>query len=296
MNTGTYSATTVIFPSDYHTHTVLCKHAVGTTAEYRQKARELGLAELCFTDHCPEPSGYDPKHRMTLEELPRYYDLIHPLQDGGTPPVLAGLEADYFPGCESFLAGFLPAQPLDLVMGSVHFIKDWAFDNPNYIKTWESADLKGVWREYFKLIRQLVDTKLFDVISHFDLPKKFGHRLRDADMKEFVQPVLDHIARNGMAIEINTSGWRRHVAEAYPSPLILSLAAEREIPLTFGSDAHAPDEIGYQFREAVALAHDTGCKTALRFKHRQATRHPLSSLDCVRRKIPDGCAEPNRGA
>lgn len=276
MNTTTPTSAAPLLPPDYHTHTILCKHAVGTTAEYRQKARELGLTELCFTDHCPEPSGYDPKHRMSLDEVPQYYDLIRPLQDGGMPPVLTGLEADYFPGCESFLAGFLPAQPLDLVMGSVHYIKDWGFDDPHYLKTWESADLKGVWREYFTLIRQLVDTKLFDVISHFDLPKKFGHRLRDADMKEYVQPVLDHIARQGMAIEINTSGWRRHVAEAYPSPLILSLAAEREIPLTFGSDAHAPDEIGYQFTEALALARETGCRYSLRFNQRHPTRHLLS--------------------
>lgn len=276
MKNHTTPCAAPLLPPDYHTHTVLCKHAVGSTEEYRQKAREIGLAELCFTDHCPEPSGYDARHRMTLDELPQYYDLIRPLQDGGVPPVLAGLEADYFPGCESFLSSFLPAQPLDLVMGSVHYIKDWGFDDPHYLKTWESADLKGVWREYFKLIRQLVDTRLFDVISHFDLPKKFGHRLRDADMKEFVQPVLDHIARSGMAIEINTSGWRRQVAEAYPSPLILSLAAEREIPLTFGSDAHAPDEIGCQFKEAVALARDTGCMNSLRFKNRHPTRYLLA--------------------
>lgn len=244
--------------------------------EFRQKAAEMGLAELCFTDHSPEPSGYDPRHRMSLQELPQYYDLIRPLQDGGNPPVLVGLEADYFPNCEGFLSGFLPTQPLDLVMGSVHYIKGWGFDDPHYMKVWESADIKSVWKEYFKLIKALVDTRLFDVISHFDLPKKFGHRLKDADMKEFVQPVLDHIAKNGMAIEINTSGWRRQVAEAYPSPLILSLAAEREIPLTFGSDAHAPGEIGFQFAEALALARDTGCKESLRFKNRQATRTPLS--------------------
>ena len=162
-------------------------------------------------------------------------------------------------------------------MGSVHYIKDWGFDNPDYITTWASADLKGVWVEYFKLIRQLVDTRLFDVISHFDLPKKFGHRLRDRDMKELVQPLLDHIAKAGMAFEINTSGWRRQAAECYPSPLILSLAAEREIPITFGSDAHTPDDIGFRFPEALALALETGCKTSLCFKHRVITPVPLSN-------------------
>ena len=277
MNNTPTSSPVVLLPPDYHTHTVLCKHATGTPQEFRQKAAELGLAEICFTDHCPEPSGYDHKYRMTLEELPEYYDLVQPLQDEGTPPVLVGLEADFFPGCEAFLASFLPNQPLDLVMGSIHHIKDWGFDNPNYISAWASVDLKGVWTEYFKLVKQLIDTGMFDVISHFDLPKKFGHRLKDRDMKELVQPLLDHISQKRMAFEINTSGWRKDIAEAYPSPLILSLAAEREIPITFGSDAHAPEEVGYRFPEALAMALDTGCKTSLTFKKRIATRIPLSN-------------------
>ncbi len=277
MNTHTPFSPLVLLPPDYHTHTVLCKHAEGTAQEFRHKAKDMGLAELCFTDHCPEPSGYDAKHRMTLEELPKYYELVTPLQDGDKPPVLLGLEADFFPGCEPFLTSFLPDQPLDLVMGSVHYIKDWGFDNPAYLKTWESVDIKGVWVAYFTLMKQLVDTHLFDVISHFDLPKKFGHRIKERDMKELVQPILDHIAKNKMAFEINTSGWRRDAAEAYPSPLILSLAAEREIPITFGSDAHAPAEVGYQFPEALALALDTGCKESLRFKNRIATRVPLTT-------------------
>lgn len=262
-------------PADCHLHTVLCRHATGTAAEFKQAAGKLGLPELCFTDHCPEPSGYDANHRMKLEDVPAYRALITPLKDNSPPDVSWGIEADFFPGCEAFLTGFLPSQPFDLVLGSVHYIRDWGFDNPDYLKTWESVDVKGVWKEYFKLLRQLVDTRLFDVIAHFDLPKKFGHRLGDRDMKELVQPVLDHIAAGGMGIEINTSGWRRTVCEAYPSPLILSLAAEREIPITFGSDAHAPGEVGYEFGKALALARETGFTGTLRFRGRQGYRVAL---------------------
>lgn len=274
MNT-TISPGTAKLPPDYHMHTVLCKHAEGTAREFKQAALERGLPEICFTDHCPEPSGYDSKHRMTLAQVPDYQALIAELQDNTLPTTYWGAEADYFPGCEAFLSQFLPTQPFDLILGSVHYIKDWGFDNPDYLKTWESVDIKGVWKEYFGLLKGLVDTRLYDVIGHFDLPKKFGHRLRDKDMKEIVQPILDHIARSGMGIEINTSGWRRQVAEAYPSPLILSLAAEREIPLTFGSDAHAPNEVGYEFDKALQLARETGHTSSLHFRQRHGTRVAL---------------------
>ncbi len=262
-------------PADCHTHTVLCRHATGTAADFKQAAGKLGLPELYFTDHCPEPSGYDAKHRMKLDEIPAYRDLITPLQDNSLPDIFWGTEGDFFPGCEPFLAGFLPSQPFDLVLGSVHYIRDWGFDSPDNLKTWESVDVKGVWKEYFKLLKQLVNTRLFDVIAHFDLPKKFGHRLGDRDMKELVQPLLDHIAASGMGIEINTSGWRRTVREAYPSPLILSLAAERAIPITFGSDAHAPGEVGYEFSKALTLARETGFTETLRFRGRQGYRVAL---------------------
>lgn len=269
MNTAPLSRPAL--PADYHTHTPLCKHASGSVAEFRQAGERRGLAELCFTDHSPEPSGYDAKHRMQVEQMPTYRTMVEELQ--GTPglPVFLGMEADFFPGCEPFLGPFLAAQPLDLVLGSVHYIRDWGFDNPDYIKTWESVDVKGVWREYFALLHQLVDTRMFDVIGHFDLPKKFGHRLGDHAMKEMVQPLLDHIAKRGMGLEINTSGWRREVKEAYPSPLILSLAAERGIALTFGSDAHAPEEVGYGFEQALDLARETGFTQATRFRRRQGT-------------------------
>lgn len=275
MNPKPTSGYGLRLPADYHTHTALCKHATGAPAEFRQAAATAGLAEICFTDHCPEPSGYDARHRMSLAQYPDYLDLVQPLQDGQAPSVLLGLEADFFPGTEPFLREWLPRQPLDLVLGSVHYIRDWGFDNPDYLKMWESVDVKGVWREYFSLVSSAVDLRLFDIIAHFDLPKKFGHRLRDNVMKEMVQPVLDRIAGTGMALEVNTSGWRRAVAEAYPSPLILSLACERNIPITFGSDAHAPDEVGHEFAKAVRLARETGYNESLQYRKRQPSRSPL---------------------
>jgi histidinol-phosphatase (PHP family) len=78
-----------------------------------------------------------------------------------------------------------------------------------------------------------------------------------------------------MAMEINTSGWRREVAEAYPSPLILSLARERDIPITFGSDSHQPNEVGYAFDRAVQLAREVGYTHSLQFRQRRGSPLPL---------------------
>lgn len=249
---------TTALPPDYHMHTALCKHANGTPEAYRATATARKVETLAFTDHGPDPSGYDLKHRMTITQYPSYLLMIRSLQDGKLPKVLLGIEADYYPGAEPFLKDWLPHQPFDLILGSVHYIKDWGFDNPDTLLVWDSVDVKGVWRQYFSLLSSLVDLGLFDVLSHFDLPKKFGHRIPDHDLREMACPLLDRVAKSGMAIEINTSGWRRKVAEAYPSPLILSLMKERDIPITFGSDAHTPEDVGYGFDRALALAREAG--------------------------------------
>lgn len=260
---------------DYHMHTVLCKHAAGHVSEYREAARAQEMPELCFSDHAPDPDGYDPLVRMGIADFPEYKALVAGLQDGIPPPALFGIEADYYESGIAFLGEWLPNQGFDLVLGSVHYIEDWCFDHPAYAAEWDRVDVEGAWRRYFTLLTALVRTGLYDVVAHFDLPKKFGHRLSDNLLGELVQPVLDTVAEAGMGIELNTSGLRRPVGEIYPCPLVLSLAHEREIPICFGSDAHAPQEVGAAFPAAVALAREVGYTHFARYRNRERRLVPL---------------------
>ena len=260
---------------DYHMHTALCKHADGTVADYRNAAGALGIPEICFVDHAPNPDGYDPNHRMGLNEFCDYQKSVGAEMDHQAPHVLFGVEADYYRGCEKFLEKWLDHQAFDLVLGSVHFIEDWGFDNPAVKQVWNSVDITDTWRAYFKWVSKLVETRLFDVVSHLDIPKKFGHRPPEKDLKEMVQPVLDNVAAAGMGMEINTSGLRKPVGEIYPSALIVSLARERDIPICFGSDAHSPLEVGRDFPAALQLARDAGYTEYFRIRNREKTRVPL---------------------
>lgn len=260
---------------DYHIHTKLCKHAQGDVIDFRRAARERNLEEICFSDHIPAPDGYDLKHRMTLAEFPMYQDMVLSLAHDEPPPVLFGIEADFYEGCTRFLDKWLPQQPLDLVIGSIHYIEDWGFDNPEERSVWDSVDVTSTWKTYFRLLSALADSRMFDVIAHLDLPKKFGHRPSDNDLKEMAQPVMDKVAAAGMTIELNTSGLRKPAGEIYPSHLLLDLARERDIRICFGSDAHQPEEVGYQFAAALKLAKEAGYTHATRFSRRQETLHPL---------------------
>lgn len=280
-------------PPDTHMHTPLCKHAEGEPAEYVTAAAARDLRELIFCDHAPAPDGYDPTNRMLLEQFPEYRNAIRDLQESYDDAAIGfGIESDYYEGCTSFQSEWLPAQEFDLVIGSVHFIGDWGFDNPINADVWASVDVKGAWQRYFGLISELAGTGMYDVVGHLDLPKKFGHRMKDPDLKEAAQPALDLIAAAGMAIEINTGGLRKPVKEMYPSPLLLSLARERDIPVCFGSDAHSPKEVGHAFGEAVALAEEAGYNGYARFSGRRRTFTPFSDLGGKDDALPPGAAGP----
>lgn len=264
--------------ADYHIHTPLCKHAGGKPEEYLSRAQSLGLTEICFTDHAPAPDGYDPSNRMEIDQFSQYRDIFSEISSKATIPVLFGIEADYYRGEAGFLEKWLKEQSFDYVLGSVHYVRLWEIDNPEKISVWKSADVNAVWTEYFSLIGELAETGLFDAVAHLDLPKKFGYRPPDSSVPAIVTPALDKIAKAGMAIEINTSGLRRPVHEIYPSPEIMKLAFERNIPVLFGSDSHLPRDVGADFVRAIQLAKDAGYKEYLTYRQRMPTAVPMPKL------------------
>jgi histidinol-phosphatase (PHP family) len=263
-----------ILPPDYHTHTYLCHHAQGMPADYLDGALRNGLPGLACTDHSPFPGGYDPEHRMELEDYPAYRSTFERLQPPDGFELLFGIEADYFPDCEDYLAPWLAAQPFDIVLGSVHYL-DFHNPDPKEQTLWDHPDSVYVWKQYLQRIQALANTGLYDVVAHLDLPKKFRNRLDDETKKELFLPVLDRIAAADMAIEINTSGYHHQVAEPYPSVDILAWAHEREIPIVFGSDSHRPEWTGSDFPAAMKHARQAGYTHSARFKKRQKRLEPF---------------------
>lgn len=265
--------------ADYHIHTHLCKHAIGSPLEYAVSAQALGLTEICFTDHAPSPDGYDPGNRMELDSFPRYREIYEEISASVGIPVLYGIEADYYRSEPGFLEKWLAAQPFDYVLGSVHYLDRWGIDNPDEVNVWKSANVRSVWKEYFTMVSELAGTGLFDSVAHMDLPKKFGYRPPESEIPDIVAPALDSIAEASMAIEINTSGLRRPVHEIYPSQMILSMARERGIPVLFGSDSHRPQDVGADFAAAIRLALSAGYTEYVTYRNRRKTTLPIPVQD-----------------
>ncbi len=258
--------------ADYHMHTPLCGHAVGQPKEYAEHARKIGLEEIGFSDHAPLVSHEDPRITMNIRQLPEYHKMIEEVRSKYAPlRIKIALEADFIPGYEDKTRAIIQNYPYDYIIGSVHFIGSWGFDNPDDRERWNQENINAVYREYYALLRQSAESGLFDIMGHVDLVKKFGHRATD-DMTKEIEKTAKVFKKTGVTVEINTSGLRKPVGEMYPAPQCLQIYQKAGVPLTFGSDAHAPQDVGKDFDKAIVLAKAVGYKEYLIFKQRKVER------------------------
>jgi histidinol-phosphatase (PHP family) len=167
----------------------------------------------------------------------------------------------------------LSAYPYDFVIGSVHMIDNWAFDDPDPPQNlkWKEKDVDTVYRDYYRLLRGSAESGLFDIMGHVDLVKKFGHRPA-GNLQTEVEETARIFRKAGVTVEINTSGLRKPVKEIYPSLEVLKVYSSHGVPITFSSDSHDPNDVGRDYDKAADLARAAGYKDYRVFKKRKVER------------------------
>jgi len=254
--------------ADYHIHTRLCGHAEGDPREYVERAIALGMTEMGFSDHLPLLVGWEPGFTMRRADLDGYVATVQDLaaEYSADIRILLGIEVDYIVAVEEPIEALLAEYPFEYAIGSVHALEDgFIIDHPRNRDAIGVRGVDAVYLESYALVERAAATGSFRILGHLDLAKKFGHRPEDAEgVAAAAASALRAVKRAGAAIELNTSGWRKPVGEAYPAPELLAAAADLDIPLTLGSDAHRPDDVGADFARATALAREAGYSAVLR--------------------------------
>jgi histidinol-phosphatase (PHP family) len=157
---------------------------------------------------------------------------------------------------------------VDYLIGSVHFIDKWSFDNPEFISGWKTKDIDEIWKAYFEATEAMVKMGKFDIVGHLDLIKVFKYMPKQ-DVRILAKNVLKSIKKSGMVMELNAAGLRKPVKEIYPSQALLEEAYALDISITFSSDAHAVDQVGFGYEKTVQLAKEIGYTKAVTFKDRE---------------------------
>ena len=105
------------------------------------------------------------------------------------------------------------------------------------------------------------------MVGHYDLIKVFKY-LPKKDIKLIARNALNAIKKSNMVLEINAAGLRKPIKESYPSKELLELAFELDIPITFSSDAHSVEQIGFMYEDVKKLAKNIGFTECIFFRNR----------------------------
>jgi histidinol-phosphatase (PHP family) len=288
---------------DYHLH--LWPHGerdvpptIDALGAYCERARSAGVREIAVTEHLfrfrqadallggfwsQEPDGalrdsmahYWREHAHA--DLDAYVDCALAAKDAGLPVVL-GLEVDYYPGRMDEVATLLSGYPFDVLLGSVHWIGTWRFDDladDVSMARWSDVSVRDAWDGYVRALEELAASGTCDVLAHPDLVKVTGRRPAAPD--EFWDRIADAARDSGMAAEVSSAGCRKPVAEAYPSPPLLGRMAAAGVPFTTASDAHHLDHVADRVDDLARLLDAAGVTTLRTFRARVPSDVPLGS-------------------
>jgi histidinol-phosphatase (PHP family) len=287
---------------DYHVH--LWPHApnlplqasVDQLGAYCAHAAGLGITELAVTeptsrfiqldarlrgwwDRDPSPARRAEASGVWDDEqgadLDQYVETALAAKAAGLPVVI-GLEVDYFPGQMDKVASLLDGYPFDVLLGSVHWIGAWFFDVLEWAEAqqqWASRGVDRVWDDYTRALEELAGTGAVDVLAHPDLAKIAGHR--PAVPGEFYNRIAEAARSWGLAAELNSSGWRRPCAEAYPAPALLARFHDLGVPITTASDGHRLGDVSWRIGDLAAVAAAAGYSEVTAFRGRRKMAQPL---------------------
>lgn len=221
--------------SNYHTHTVRCRHAVGEDEAFVLAALDRGLQILGFADHSPYifPGDYYSTMRMPMCELEDYVASVLSLREkyADKIEIKLGLELEYYPGCFAETLKALKEQPLDYLLLGQHALGD---EQDDYLTGWPTED-EAVLKRYVRQTLEGLNTGAFSCFAHPDIIKFVGDPgIYKKHMRQIVREAKDC----GIPLELNLLGLM--TKRNYPNRLFWEMVAEEGAKAIIGFDAHQP--------------------------------------------------------
>jgi histidinol-phosphatase (PHP family) len=262
---------TDVLPADNHVHSQWSYDTFGRTtmAAACQRAAELGIPAVAFTEHLDFSSAGPGDAIAGTGVTPGWWDAIRPLDLSG---YLASLEEcrQRFPSlriCSGVEIGephlfsgsagaVLAAAPFDRVLGSLHALPHEG-RLVNSSRLFRVLPPHEVMRRYFAEVTALIKSSgQFEILAHPDYPRRHWPHgagpYPEADFEEEYRAVFSALAGSGRVLEVNT------FSPLVSATLLRWWREEGGRAISFGSDAHVPWRVGDQFQAAVDLAQAAG--------------------------------------
>ncbi|MCD6397162.1 MAG: histidinol-phosphatase, partial [Spirochaetaceae bacterium] len=259
--------------TNYHSHSEFCD-GTGLLEEYVTSAINKEFDIFGFSGHAPLPFKND--WTMSKKDLLPYLIETKRLKENYKNDIelKIGLEIDYIENKMTPADKFYQDLELDFIIGSVHVLPDkntgeylgveyTKKEMEQLINDTYGGNARQLVKEYYRLLRSMSSNGGFDIIGHIDVIKKTNVNSIYFDetekwYKDEIELTLQYIAKNKQILEVNTGQVLNNPERIYPSPWILKMANEYDIPIMLNSDAHRPERLDNYFDEAKAIILDAG--------------------------------------
>lgn len=257
---------------DLHIHIERGDYTVEWIEKFIEKAQQMQLDEICLLEHSVRFRDFHPTFKeareynlyqkkwfdekvKTAHTLDEYKCLIEKIRCKSYPvKVSFGLEVCWFEQHAQEIESLVGDGYFDYVLGSVHWIDNWTFNQRKY--QWLGRDVDKIYKRYFEMEKSLVQSGIFDIIAHPDLIR--CHSIYPHyDLQETYEVLCKSIKDADMRLEMNTSkglGVNEQFFEA---------AIDAGVKFSTGSDAHRVEDVGRNIKEVTELISRSSAKQGL---------------------------------
>lgn len=250
---------------DGHIHIEQGEYSLEWINKFVNKAMENNIDEIWLLEHCYRFKEFVPMyysicaysdyidkwfHRKAgVLKLADYLKLVELVRKNQySISIKFGLEVCYFKRFEEFVRDIVKDKNLDFILGSVHFIDDFAFDHK--AEHWNGVDVDKMYQRYFETSLDLVNCGIYKGIAHPDCIKLFGHTPSFL-IDEYYEKLAQALSENNMYAEQNSGIFRRcpNTAELGMNKNMLKCMKRHNVNIITASDAHCPEDVGAYITE-----------------------------------------------
>jgi histidinol-phosphatase (PHP family) len=228
--------------TDVHAHTTFSDGS--DLSAMVDAAEEADLDALGLTDHCivtDDAFGRRAKYDL-VETYERRRDAIDTAREETDLTLYDAAEVSFVMSDVDATREFISAAGFEYTIGSVHFadIYDYTTDAP-YVDADDESRRAAVER-YYDAVVELVESELFDVLGHLDLPER-QESLRGFTRPEDYGRVAAALADSRTVPEINAGRIHRSLGRVHPNVEALSHFRDHDVAFVLGTDSHRPGEL-----------------------------------------------------
>ncbi len=250
---------------DGHIHIERGEYTYEWVNQFVNKAVEKQLDEIWLLEHCYRFEEFVPMydsvcaysnyidtwfHRKAgVLKLEKYLSLIKQIRNNQFPvKIKFGLEICYFKEFEDLVVELTKDKDLDFLLGSVHFVDNFAFDH--MVEHWNGINVDEIYHRYFETSVSLAQSGIYDGIAHPDAIKLFGHK-PSYSLTEYYNSLAKELYKNDMYAEQNSGVFRRcpNTATLGMDEEMLKIMINNNVKIITASDAHCPEDVGDRILE-----------------------------------------------